>query len=297
MGVHNRDYMRDDGRRAIFSAGRITWWIIGINGVLWVIYSGAYHNAASFPGQPVSQVGGLATFMWEYLVLHPQDVISSLRIWEPFTAFWMHDPVGVSHVFWNMVLLFFFGRQAESSLGKHGYLRLYLGGGLTSTLVYMLWAFAIGTEDGALGASGCVYAVMVWVALQNPRKTVLLMFVIPVPIWLLVGLLMVGGEFMGLAQSGFQDGSAVGHLAGAAWGWFVWARFARVPTLSKSGPGAWISDLKRKREQAQREAGLKDEAADRARVEHLLQKISDEGMTALSEEEKRFLQEASRRYR
>ena len=94
-----------------------------------------------------------------------------------------------------------------------------------------------------------------------------------------------------------MDGFVVGHLAGAVWGWFVWTRFVCVLMLSKTGPGAWITDLKRKRERAQRDAGLRDEVTDRARVELLLQKISEEGMSALSEDEKRFFQEASRRYR
>ena len=295
MGVHNRDYMRDDGRRSLFTSGRVTWWIIGLNAALWILYSGAYNSAATYPGQPVSMVGGLASFFYEYLVLHPRDVLHSLRLWQPVTAFWLHDPLSIRHVGWNMLLLYFFGRQAESHLGRSGYLRLYLGGGLASTVLFTVWALVIGTDQGALGASGAVYAVMVWAACRNPHQTVLLMFVIPVPIWLLVGLLMVGGEVMSLSSSGFTNGAAVGHLAGAAWGWIVWRFLARVPTLSTNGPGAWISAWKRK--QAASGDPPARSAQDRARVDALLEKISAEGMSALSEEEKAFLQEASRRYR
>ena len=297
MGLYNRDYMRDDGRSSLWSGGRVTWWLIGINAALWFIYAGAYNNGAAFPGQAPTQVGGLAGFITNILALHPYDVLGSLRIWQPFTAFWLHSPGSIQHLFFNMLLLYFFGRQAEASLGRRGYLRLYLGGGLTCSLVFMVWAYAVDSQVYALGASGAVYAVLVWIAFQNPRRTVLLMFVIPVPIWLVVGLLMVGGEGLSLARSGGADGAAVGHLAGAAWGWFAWARLPRFPSLTTSGPGSWIAEAKRKRERARQGQARGSEADDRARVEALLQKISDEGISALSEAEKEFLQEASRRYR
>jgi membrane associated rhomboid family serine protease len=297
MGVSNRDYMRDDGRRALFSAGRITWWIIGINAVLWVVFSGAYHQRGGPPWQDPAQAGGLYGFLATWFELHPRDVVGSFRVWQPFTCFWLHDPAGVRHVLWNMLLLYFFGREAESSLGRNGYLRLYLGGGLLASLVFMLWAFLVGSDARALGASGAVYAVMVWTACRSPRRTVLLMFVLPVPLWLLVGGLMVGGELYGLAASGFRDGAAVAHLGGAAWGLFTWIRLARVPTFSKRGPGSWIVDLKRKRKRGSGGGQPPpDRKAERAQVERLLQKISDEGIGALSEAEKRFLQDASRRY-
>lgn len=297
MGVHNRDYMREGGRPSPFRAGRVTWWLIGINAALWLIYAGAYNNMAASGGQPPSTVGGLAGFITNVLALHPQDVFGSLRLWQPFTSFWLHDPQVFSHLFFNMLLLFFFGRQAEASLGRKGYLRLYIGGGLTCSVVFMAWALLLDTPAYALGASGAVYAVMVWIAFQNPRQTVYLMFVLAVPLWLVVGLLMVGMDGLSFVRSGFTDGAAIGHLAGAAWGWFTWARLSRFPTLTTTGPGAWIVDMKRKRERAKQGDARRDEAGDRARVEELLQKISERGIGSLSEEEKEFLQEASRRYR
>lgn len=303
MGVYNRDYMRNTGRPSLWSGGKVTWWLIGINTGLWLIYAGAYNNAAVVPYQAPSTVGGLAGFITNVLTLHPRDVFGSLRVWQPFTTFWLHDPLSMKHLFYNMLMLYFFGRQAEASLGRRGYLRLYLGGGLTCSVVFMVWAFLLDTQAYALGASGAVYAVMVWIAFQNPRKMVYLMFVLRVPIWLVVGLLMVGMDGLSFFRSGFTDGAAIGHLAGAAWGWFTWVRLPRFPTLTNtntntnSGPGAWIVDMKRKRERAQQGDAGQNEAADRARVEELLQKISDHGIGALTEAEKQFLQEASRRYR
>jgi len=300
MGVHNRDYMRADSGRSVWAPGRTTWWIIGINAVLWVIYSMAYHqggDAGRFAYAAPS--GGLYGFISDYLVLHPLEVFGSWRIWQPFTAFWLHDPRGISHLFWNMLLIYFFGRDVESWLGRRGYLRLYLGGGLASTLVLVLVAYIIDDGRAAVGASGCVYAVLVWSALQNPRRIVHLFYVLPVPMWLIVGVLLVGMEFYDLAGMGLHAGAAIGHLSGAAWGFVVFRFLPRFPSRrgGASGAGAWMVSLRRKRKQGREDVDQARSGAERERVDALLQKIHHEGISALTEDEKAFLQEASTRYR
>lgn len=284
MGASDRDYMRADPRRGSgWRPGRITWWIIGINAVLWLVFSSSANRGGS----------GLARFFYEHLMLHPDEVFGRGKIWQLFTSFWLHDWNSASHVFFNMLALFFFGRTAESQLGPRGYLKLYLLGGLVASVIYTLWALIGGTPNPALGASGAVFAVLVWVACMHPRRTVYMMMILPMPMWLAVGVFIIGLEFYRLAE-GVHEGAAVAHLAGAAWG-YVFFRFFRRWS-SERGPGGWLVKLRRKRDAQTTARHQQNEAAVRARVDALLAKISSDGIGALSEDEKSFLQDASKRF-
>jgi len=300
MGIAGRDYMRDDGRRRpLLGQGRVTWTIIGLNALLWFLFSSSMNAGQHGPWQPLVPDAGLAGFFWRQFVLHPEQVFVHGKLWQLFTSMWMHDPYGAQHVLFNMLALFFFGRVTESYLGRRGYLWLYLGGGLLCSLMYTGYAYLTGHFVPALGASGAVYAVLFWMAVMNPRATIYLMLVFPMPMWLAVGVFMVGIEVLTLAQNLAGAGAAVGHLSGAAWG-FLYFRYARRWS-SNRGPGGWLVSLRHRRKssrEAHREqAGrVMDVAEIRERVDRLLAKISNEGMGALTEEEKHFLTEAARRF-
>lgn len=296
MGVAGRDYMRDDaGSRPRWNPGRVTWTLIGINGLLWLVFTASVNWGASGLGRPLVPSGGLGGFIWDQLLLRPDEVFARGKVWQLFTCFWLHAWQDVWHVLWNMVLLYFFGRTAEDHLGPRGYLKLYIGGGLVASLVFTGYAALAGHAGPALGASGAVFAVMVWVACMHPRRIVYLMFVFPVPLGILVLLVLVGMEVVVVAQRAPTAGSAVAHLTGAAWG-FVYFRFFRR-WHSERGPGGWLVKFRRKRKAAIEGRQREDESAVKARVDALLKKISTDGMAALSEEEKGFLQDASKRFR
>ncbi len=281
-----------DGRHAFWAPGRATWWIIGVNAVLWFVYA----SAANSRGNPF-EPNAVAVFIHGQLLLHTSDVFASGKVWQLFTAIWFHAPEYVGHVFWNMLLLFFFGRTVEAHLGSRRYWWLYIGGGLASTVIGTGYAYLTGNHGVALGASGAVYAVLTWLAFREPHRTILLFFVLPVPLWVLVGVFMVGSEVVNVAVLRLESLSSVAHLAGAAWGWLFYARFARYAAVKAKGPGAWLAKKRREREAAQEERGREEAGVVKADVDRLLAKISDEGIEALTEEEKAFLQEASKRYK
>ena len=298
MGVAGRDYMRNEGGSfPRWFPGRVTWTIIAINAVLWIVFSASVSWGTQGPWRPIVPSQGLGGFIWDQLLLHPDEVFARGKVWQLFTAFWLHDWKGAGHVFWNMLALYFFGRTVESHLGGRGYLKLYLGGGIVASVILTLYAYATGVFIPALGASGAVYAVLVWMACAYPQRIIYLMFVIRMPLWVAVGVFLVGMEVLTLTQHARDAGSAVGHLSGALWG-FVYFRYGRR-WLSERGAGGWIVKFRRKREAAHRapEPEPEDEAVVRERVDALLQKISVEGIASLSEEEKQFLQDASRRFR
>lgn len=308
MGIHDRDYMQAGSAPGpLYRPGRLTWLIIAINAVLWLVLSSSAKNGGiqGVPGRPdlYSIVPG-STFEWmrDTFFLWPEHVFGSGKVWQLVTNFWMHAPLSAQHVIFNMLALFFFGRIVESYLGPKRFLSLYFGAGVFAALIYVVWSFVVGSTVPAIGASGAVYAVLVWMACQQPKSTVYLMMVIPMPMWLAVGVLMVGVEIFAFAGDPTgQDSSVshVAHLAGAAFGagfWWLAPRFGggggyrsvpRRPARAADQPAQAPSDL----EEAHRRTAM------RMAMDKLLDKVHAEGIDSLTDEEKAFLERASRELR
>jgi membrane associated rhomboid family serine protease len=203
-----------------------------------------------------------------------------------------HDPMGIGHVFFNMLFLFFFGRVVESLIGRRDYLKLYILGGAIAAFSLVPLAWLTGDPRPGLGASGAIYAIGVFAALRIPNLPVILLFV-PMPLWVMVTVFMVGGEVLNLVLAGAGIGATVAHLTGAAVGWVYHRRHrARGP-----GRGAsWMARFRKRVEQKRVEQSSASEDEVRARVDRLLEKINAEGIGSLDKAEKDFLQQASRRF-
>ncbi|RMG17143.1 MAG: rhomboid family intramembrane serine protease [Planctomycetota bacterium] len=237
------------------------------------------------------------TVGWDGLVHH-------YRVWTLLTSAFSH--MDFWHALWNMLFLYWFGPDVENAYGRRNYLFLYGAGALACSLAHVAYEHAFGHDLPALGASGAVMAVVVVTAILHPRRTILFLFVIPMPLWLLA-LLKVLGDLSG-ALTGGTGVTHAGHLGGAAAGALYWAwarRFGPPLDAGRGGPGL-LARLRR-RWKARRfrlvppdppePGGPKVDAATKQRVDALLRKIHEQGLDALSPEERRFLDEASRRFR
>ena len=81
------------------------------------------------------------------------------------------------HLFWNMLVLFFFGMELEKRVGETKFLEIYVLSGIVAALGQMM------ISGGSLvGASGAIYGVMGCLAIIAPEIRVLLFFVIPLSI-------------------------------------------------------------------------------------------------------------------
>ncbi len=88
-----------------------------------------------------------------------------------FTCMFLH--FGFSHLFSNMLLLFFVGDYMERYFGKIRYLILYLGGGLCGSLLSFIVELKNGEAVVSAGASGAIFAVLgglVFAALINKGR-------------------------------------------------------------------------------------------------------------------------------
>ena len=217
------------------------------------------------------------------------------------------------HLLVNMVGLFFFGSLVEEYLGSKRYLAFYLLCGIFGALMYLVLnllgisATLMLNRDVHLpgllfsslftplvGASAGIFGVLMAGAFLAPNAIVYFFFVLPLQLRTLAYALIALALFS-LITGGHNAGGEAGHLGGALAGYY----FIRHPHhlhgffdfLGRVDP---TSHHYRAGRHLPRPPGI---GSGNAEIDRILDKIKYEGMRSLSDEEKRLLNEASRRGR
>jgi hypothetical protein len=117
---------------------------------------------------------------------------------------------GLTHLLVNMISLMFIGSFVEKLVGKRRFLWIYFGGGLFAGILFVAVAFFTGTDLNvyAVGASGAIFALGGLLAVMTPRLPVLVMFIIPMPMWAAMLVLMFG-----IWALSFSFGLPIGNIA------------------------------------------------------------------------------------
>jgi membrane associated rhomboid family serine protease len=214
-----------------------------------------------------------------------------LALQQPWTiATYMFLHADTWHLLFNMLALYFFGPMLEMRLGAPRFLGLYFVSGLTGALL------SFGTPTARIiGASAAVYGIMIGFARYWPRVKVLIWGIIPVEAWLLVIIMTLLALFggAGMGQAGVAH---LAHLGGFAGG-FVYllvierhspaARFrARAQPAVKPVDDAALERWKRINRDAMH-------PVNREEFDRLMRKVADNGVGALSTDEKLFLERFS----
>ena len=303
MGIHDRDYYREPrGGLTLRLPSTIVGSIIAVNlaifGVDVLIFGGKLSEflAVHAPRPPEARAplgaGG-----------YPSTLTTPWMWWQFITYGVAHSPNEIRHILFNMLALFFLGRDVEAAYGRKEFLRLYLvllaAGGIAWALLNMQ------TPSGALviGASGAIAGVVVLFALNFPHRTLLLFFVIPVPAWV-VGVLLVVFDVLG-AMGGDVGGRGGNiaysvHLTGAALALLYYSQRWRFERMTR-WPSQWLAKLRQPRLRVHHppDGDGSDEApssTDDAEVDRILQKIYREGEASLTRKERQTRQEASRQF-
>ena len=163
-----------------------------------------------------------------------------LYVWTWFTSIFAHSPTSITHILFNAIVIYFFGRIVESYIGSRNFTLLFLGSGALAGLGQIGIQMLQGGSTGALGASGAALAILGVLTVLNPSLRVYLYFFIPVPIWLLtIGyvVISVSGVIGGPAIGGVANAAhLVGLLVGLAYGQRVKGR-KRMPNQLQFGGG------------------------------------------------------------
>ena len=293
MGIYDRDYFQKDRRGGGFLAivlSSAVNTIIALNVLVFLVQIGV-DDARPGGDTPVT----------DFLAASPER-IWKLELWRLVTACFAHG-MDIWHIVWNMLFLFFFGKELEHMYGRRDFYIFYLSAGALSILAETVLQHFLGrTEVSIIGASGAVMAVVVLFTLFYPKREILFFFFIPAPIWLLC-IIYIGRDLFSLL-SGRSGGIAnLAHLTGALMGFLYWyldlrwdrlrsflparrRRRARAPRLvSAARPSRPVPDSLPETDEVSR------------RIDDLLGKISAEGKESLTEEEWEFLRSNSKKYR
>jgi membrane associated rhomboid family serine protease len=221
--------------------------------------------------------------------------------WSALTYALLHG--SFLHLLFNMIALFMFGPPVEDRLGGARFIRLYgvsaLGGALLSFALLPLAGGAV-----VIGASAAVFGVMLGFVLEWPDAPVLI-FPLPFPVkakWIVIflaGLSLVAG------LSGVRDGVAhLAHLGGFAAALLYLRGAALVKGGARegaAGPSAVL--VHPSAAQTSRRSGpflgrrRSADAKALEEVDRVLDKISAGGLSSLTPEERRFLDEMSKRFK
>ncbi len=312
MGIQDRDYYRKEGPSYLDSfaiRGQITKWLIAVNVAVFVVQ--LFTRVRRDPFGIWSESGEITKALW----LDPAAVWSG-EVWRLLTCAFLHDDgAGINrssfwtHIVFNMWMLWVFGSDVEERLGRWEFLTFYLAAAVAASVFFVVEKTWIHPGPSiALGASGAVTAVLILATFFNPRQTILLFFVLPVPIWVFA-IFMVAQDSLGFLNEG--RGIAFGaHLGGAAFAALYYKLEWRFDYLGKSLRGLFRARPSRPRlrvyhgeeEPRQPVSVASSSGSDinehlEAKLDAILEKVSRVGREGLTEQEKEILLRASEIYK
>jgi membrane associated rhomboid family serine protease len=233
---------------------------------------------------------GIGPLLFKYGAIVSYEIFVRGQIWRLASYMFLHSVDTVFHLLFNMLALWMFGSELEERWGTKRFLRFYTLCGVGAGLFSIFYMLNPATQAmPVIGASGAVLGLLTAYACYFPERQVLLFFVIPIRVWMLVA----GYAALSLLFAFSQRGGVVAHLihfGGIA------VAFAYVKGHDRAE--AWLDGLKaRRREKVMRSRAEETIARKRffeENVDPILEKISRDGMGALTREEKKLLKQAGK---
>jgi len=255
-------------------------------------------------------------FFSEWFAFVPRRILT--RPWGAVTYMFLHG--NGWHLFLNMLILFFFGPPLESRWGSREFVKYYFICGLGGVALSFLFA-----SYPIIGASAAIYGLMLAFAMNWPNAPIYIWGVFPVKAKWLVGFLFA----MSLMNAVSGEGSGVAHFAhlGGILAGFLYLRSDWRPGLGRKG-GRARARVRRmvvvSKDDSRKKTGGGPKAASGPsprpspqpnprpeepdnwspgdgplldQVDRILDKISADGMGSLTDDERKILDDVSRRHR
>ena len=213
MGLYDRDYTQADfepqfrsGPYARMTMPKITpvvKWLLIINITVFLL---------------TFLIPALGVIIFNWFSVYPATIWKSLQLWRLVTYQFLH--LGIGHIFWNMLILFFFGPMLERLWGSRKFLTFYLVCGAIGGLLYPFLVL-VGWLGAAklVGASGSILGMLTAGGILFPNMIVLVMFVIPVKLRILAIIFAAISIISLLRPDQFTNaGGQAAHLGGTVAG-------------------------------------------------------------------------------
>jgi membrane associated rhomboid family serine protease len=294
--------------------------LILLNMGVFIAQQGLGWKVAIGPGGSVLPEGGVSL-----------SELAAGKVWTLITSLFVHLSVG--HLLGNLVLIALFGRLVAGLLGPGAFLQIYFASGLVGAALQMVLQALFGGDLVTLvqGSSACACGLLAAAATVLPEEPVsdLIYSILPIRFTLrrVVAWLALCTCLLGLtallspwAKEQWGGNAYFAHVGGMLVGWY-WVRLLgygdrplTYSTLLREGrhrsPAEFKAQLSRVEAQARLTAVMPEmdnEAMEEgsrpsvkpadpivADIDSILEKISRDGMTSLSNDERRELERASR---
>ncbi len=249
-----------------------------------------------------------ALMEWFVLPVDPGSLI--LQPWSMLTYSFLHFDFW--HIFWNMLVLYWFGQYVLNLFTEKRFLTIYLlgaiCGGLLFVLAYNLFPVLNDTLAYLIGASAAVRAIMIFIAAYTPNSEVRI-FVFNVKLWQ-IGVFVVLSDLVQIPTSG-NAGGLIAHLGGALFGyvyaiqlkkgndigaWFekLMDGLSTMFTPKKKSPLKTVHKSKTHKRTPKKTVTSATKTSNQKQIDAILDKISKSGYDSLTKEEKDFLFKAGK---
>jgi len=171
------------------------------------------------------------------VALNP-EIFFTGYIWTLLTSMFMHG--NLTHLFVNMLSMFFIGSLVEKIIGRKRFFWFYMVAGIVAGLFFVGFAFLGqyvsngetlfgGIDAFAVGASGALFGLGGLLAVLLPKLRVLVFFILPMPMWLAMAVLMFGIWAIS-AGTGLPVGNTAhlgGLVVGLIYGFYLRNKYSR----------------------------------------------------------------------
>jgi len=198
---------------------------------------------------------------------------TNFQIWQPITYMFLHG--GLMHLFFNMFLLWMFGKRLERVWGGTKFISYYLITGIGAGILIYIFSDAV-----TIGASGAIMAILFAYGYIYPNQILLLWF-IPMKAKYAILILIFMEISQELARNPGDNISHIGHLGGMFIG-FLYLKFGHQ--MLKQLPFIKI-----------KKTSNTNKNIDVNAVDDILDKLKIKGWDGLSEQEKSTLFQASKK--
>jgi len=277
MGLYDRDYTREGFESQYRYTPRMRIGMPQLTPVVkWLLIVNVAIFFISFP------IAAARAFFFSWFSVFPVTVGMALQLWRPVTYQFLH--AGPFHIFWNMLVLYFFGPMLERFWGSRKFLLFYLLCGAAGGIFYPLLALSGWLDIGPLvGASGAILGTLAAGAILFPNIIVYVWGIFPLRLIVLALILAAMSILTLLAPDQFANsGGEAAHLAGMATGAaYVLTERWRSTLKFKLRNGLWKKKLT-----TQRQLQLE--------LDRILDKVHKSGIHSLTYREKRILRRATK---
>ena len=207
-----------------------------------------------------------------------------LKPWSILTYGFIHG--SFSHIFWNMLILYYFGNILKNIFGEKLILNLFLSGivagGLTYLISYNLFPVFKGVNSVMIGASAGVMSVLFFLAAYDPQYRIRIIF-FDIKI-LYIALFLFFYDIIQIPLN--NSGGHIAHIGGALWGYYYSVKYNNGSDLVNSILSYFKKNTNNK-PSVKSKTGNKSFNQDK--IDEILDKISDSGYDSLTKSEKEYL--------